>query len=146
MNYLFRSNRKKINSSLKIIQGIKIFTENYSSLIYKFPKYFSSDINPFSSNEKSKSKFTKVSPQTTSNIPLEEENIFNLLSEMKTIQSKDNRNHLVQKNEILFIANPDESMEKVKLGQFIRINNKMNAQCFSIKDNLYTFLCLNKQK
>ncbi len=146
MNYLFRSNRSNINFTLNTIQRIKYLTLKQFLFINKNPKHFFSEINPFSNNEKSKSKFTKVSSQSTSNIPLEEENLVNLLSDLKTLQSNDNQNYLVQKNEILFIANPDESMKKVKLGQFIKINNTIKAQCFSIKENLYTFLSLNKQK
>jgi hypothetical protein len=140
MNYLFRSKSSTFKHN---IQSLKYLTNKHSCFI---SKHFSSDINPFSNNEKSKSKFTKVSNQTLSNLPLEEENLANLLSDMKTLESKAYQNHLVQKNEILFFANPDESMREVKLGQFIRINNTTLAQCFSIKDNLYTFLALNKQK
>jgi hypothetical protein len=115
-------------------------------MLRNIPKKLSSSSNPFSNDDKSKSKFTKVSSGQNSNIPLEEENLANLLNEMTLQKSTDNQNLIVQKNEILFIAKPDEMMKKVKLGQFIKLNETCLAQCISIKDSLFTFLALNKQK
>jgi hypothetical protein len=143
MNNLFRS---VLKNNIRGLSNLTNFNSTFKLMLRNIPKKLSSSSNPFSNDDKSKSKFTKVSSGQNSNIPLEEENLANLLNEMTLQKSTDNQNLIVQKNEILFIAKPDEMMKKVKLGQFIKLNETCLAQCISIKDSLLTFLALNKQK
>ena len=107
---------------------------------------FSTKTELFFNDEKNKSKFNKMSSRdNTANIPTEEENMANLLNEMKSIETSQNHNVLIQKNDILFFSNLDDNFKKFKLGQFIIINETLHAQCISIKDNLATFLLVNQR-
>jgi hypothetical protein len=81
-------------------------------------------------------------------LPSEEENLTNLLKDLRS--SKDNsqieKPKILQKDDIIFISNLDDSFSEIKVGQIIQINNKSIAQCISIKDNLVTCILLNKEK
>jgi hypothetical protein len=119
-----------------------IKNNNLSSKIFYSKFAFSSFINPFTKEEKSKSNFLKIS----NNVPNEEENMAALLNEMKVAEQSKIINYIIQKNDILFISNLDENLQKIKLGSFIEINNEFNAQCLSIKENVASFLLLNRHK
>lgn len=112
-----------------------------SSLAFNCRFSFSTFINPFTKDEKNKPNFVKIS----NNMPNEEENLAALLNEMKVAEQSKIKNYIIQKNDILFISNLDENLN-IKLGSFIEINDEFNAQCLSIKENVASFLLLNRHK
>jgi hypothetical protein len=73
----------------------------------------------------------------------EDENLSSLLDHLQ-IGPKTNYTFL-QKDEALFINSQNTLLENIKLGDLISINDKYIAQCHAIKENLVTFVLIDKK-
>ena len=112
-------------------------------------------VNYLNKLNKENIKNLKISYSSSGSInmkfPTEEENLSNLLKEMNqdkndiTNKNLNNVINYIQKGNILFISdfNENSKINKLKLGQFILINKKIQAQCVSIREKMVTFLMIN---
>jgi hypothetical protein len=74
-------------------------------------------------------------------LPTEEESLDILLKEMRKTDSKQIISK--QKDDIIFISGEEQNYQS---GQFYMLNDKYLSQCVSIKENLMTFLLLERIK
>jgi hypothetical protein len=109
---------------------------------FNFKKLLNIGLNCFSTRNSTTppvlNKFVKIDK----NLPTEEENLDLLLNEMRSekIETASNLNY-IQKGGVVFLSS--DLVNKIKLGEFLKINKNIFAQCVSIKENLITLFIIN---
>jgi hypothetical protein len=86
----------------------------------------------------------KIETNLNSKFLRDDENISSLLQEMEGTTS--DFYSFKQKDEVLLIQTGSKDIKGIAQGDFIQINNKYHAQCISIKENLLSFILLEKYK
>ncbi len=118
---------------------------NYYAIINKLKLFYSKMLRILKFSKINKFAFTKTIRNSKmimkNELPTEEESIDILLKEMNKNDSKQIISK--QKDDVVFISGEQNNYIS---GQFYMINNKHLSQCVSIKENLITFLLLERIK
>jgi hypothetical protein len=83
---------------------------------------------------------------TDNGFPSEEESLASLINELAERREVSEVINVFQRDEIVFVSNfkQNELLSSIGLGQFVRLNRVVNAQCVGVKENLITFM-VNKR-